>query len=125
MPDITWERSDLRFFIKVNKADKTSLLTLKDVGIVLSAEKFVDHVFSPIEPWALVLAVLVKNPGYIRGTKHSNRAKEGCDQGWKDAKNDDNFVIELQYIGSIAFTAGIVGQLSDLNDIVDRPDTVT
>ncbi len=71
-----------------------------------------------------MLAVLIKNPSYIRSTKHSNRAKERCYQRGKDAKNDDNFIVELQHIRSIAFTAGVVGQLSYLNDIVDRPDTV-
>ena len=71
-----------------------------------------------------MLTVLIKNPGNIWSTQNPNRAKEGGYQGGKNAKNNDNFIVKLQYIRSIAFTTGIVRQLSDLNDIVDRPDTV-
>ena len=68
--------------------------------------------------------VLIQDVKKVWRAQQTQSHEESCDQGGEYSKDDDYFVVKLEYICAIALTRFIMWKLSDFNNVVDRPNSI-
>ena len=71
-----------------------------------------------------MLSILVDHIDNIRGAQEAHSKEEDGDEGGENSEYDDHLIVELQHVGSIAFTVVAVRKLCDLNYVVNGPEAI-